>query len=158
MARQPSCLPLCKQHYQCSRTRCQMSEWRISDFPGRDRTTRDSANSTTGKPSRSRPSRFWKTITFKRVVRVQTQDEAVAATQNHETLALVMDGKKPKWLLLRCPNGCGDLLRINLSRSNHPCWRLRVSRNGKISIYPSIDRESGCRAHFFLITNVARLI
>jgi hypothetical protein len=116
-------------------------------------------NGKTDRPANTkRRSRFYKTVTFTRVVWVETQDEGVAATQDRKTLAIVTNGNKPKWLLFRCPSGCGDLLRINLSPAIYPCWRLRVSRNGKLSIYPSVDRESGCCAHFFLIANVARLL
>jgi hypothetical protein len=109
-------------------------------------------------PAAKRRSRFYKTVTFTRVIRVETQYEAASATQNDRTLALVMNGKKAKWILFRCPCGCGELLRINLSPANHPCWRLRISRTGKLSIFPSIDRDSGCRAHFYLTGNVARLL
>ncbi len=129
-----------------------MSEW--WKFGSSNNPVKSSARNLTAK----RRSRFYKTVTFTRVVRVETQDEGVSATQNEGTLALVTNGKKAKWLLFRCPCGCGDLLRINLSRANKPCWRLRVSRMGKLSIYPSIDRDSGCGAHFYLTGNVARML
>jgi hypothetical protein len=137
-----------------------MSHWWKLGFSNRNSATDPPGNGPGGtqKSILKRRSRFWKTVTFNRVVRVETQDEGLSATQDHQTLAFVTNGKKAKWLLFRCPCGCGDLLRINLSPSIHPCWRLRVSRNGKLSIFPSIDRESGCGAHFFLTANVARLL
>jgi hypothetical protein len=105
-----------------------------------------------------RRARFRDTVKFNRVVRVETQEEGRSATVDHKVLALVINGTKPKWLLFRCPCGCGELLRINLTPSIRPCWRLRISGNGKLSLYPSIDRESGCYSHFFLTANVARLL
>jgi hypothetical protein len=137
-----------------------MSQWWKLGFSGRRSKTDPSENGpeTKAKKTSKRRSRFWKVIRFARVATVETQDEGVSATHDHQTLALVANGKNPKWLLFRCPCGCGDLLRINLSPSIHPCWRIRLSKNGKISIYPSIDRDVGCGAHFFLTGNVARLL
>jgi len=116
------------------------------------------AKSSMRNPTSNRRSRFYKTVTFTRVVQVETQDDGASATENEGTLALVTNGRKTKWLLFRCPCGCGDLLRINVSRANHPCWRLRISRIGKVSIFPSIDRDSGCGSHFYLTGNVARML
>jgi hypothetical protein len=110
------------------------------------------------KASPKRRSRFWKTVTYLRVARVETQGQAISAMQDHQTLVLVTNGRKPKWLQFRCPCGCGDLLRMSLSPLIHPCWRLRISRTGKLSLFPSINRDSGCGAHFFLTSNVARLL
>ncbi len=107
---------------------------------------------------RKRYRRFKKDFRYLRVVRVETQTEGMEASRDHRVLALVTSVKKPKWLLFTCPCGCGELLRISLSRAIRPTWRIRLGRDGKVSLYPSIDRDSGCRAHFFLISNVARLL
>lgn len=109
-------------------------------------------------PAVKRRSRFWRTVVYARVVTVENQEQAASAARDGETLALIANGKKPKWLIFCCPSGCGELLRINLSPVIHPCWRLRISKTGKLSIYPSVDRNSGCGAHFFLTANVARLL
>src|SRR5260370_15233170 len=137
-----------------------MSQWWKFGLPGRRGPTNPSGKgpATESKSIPRRRSRFWKTVTFARVVTVETQDEGISATQDYRTLALVLNGNKAKWLLFRCPCGCGDLLRINLSPLIHPCWRLRISKKGKLSVYPSIDRDSGCGAHFFLTANVATLL
>jgi hypothetical protein len=52
-------------------------------------------------------------------------------------------------LVLRCPSGCGIELPINLDTRAGPAWRLyNPGRNA--SLYPSVWRESGCKAHFIL--------
>jgi hypothetical protein len=113
-------------------------------------------------PSRSpvplRRQRFSGSFCFTRVQWVENQDEAITATHDRAILALIADGSKLKWLVFHCPCGCGDLLRISLSRAIRPAWRIRLGRNGEISLYPSIDRSSGCRSHFILTCNIARML
>lgn len=51
-----------------------------------------------------------------------------------------------------CPCGCGDHLTINLDPRSGPAWRL-IRRRGKITLYPSVWRESGCNSHFIVWQN-----
>lgn len=49
-----------------------------------------------------------------------------------------------------CPCGCGDSIYLNLNEETHPSWK--VSKTEKYpTIYPSINRQRGCGAHFFII-------
>jgi hypothetical protein len=52
-------------------------------------------------------------------------------------------------LVIKCPDGCGDTLSVNLDRRSGPAWRLYRRRN-KWSLFPSIDRPTGCGSHFIL--------
>ncbi len=50
---------------------------------------------------------------------------------------------------MACPDGCGDTLVINLDDRAGKAWLLD-ERRGKLSLYPSVWREDGCRSHFIL--------
>ncbi|MER8469404.1 DUF6527 family protein [Mesorhizobium sp. M1328] len=52
-------------------------------------------------------------------------------------------------LVMLCPDGCGDVLTVNLDRRSGKAWRLD-RRLGKLTVYPSVWRDSGCRAHFIV--------
>jgi hypothetical protein len=48
-----------------------------------------------------------------------------------------------------CPDGCGELLTINLDERTGPAWSLYRSSRG-VTLYPSVWRESGCKSHFIV--------
>jgi len=51
---------------------------------------------------------------------------------------------------MKCPDGCGDDLTLNVDRAAGSAWRLY--RGGKtITLYPSVWRTEGCRSHFILL-------
>lgn len=55
----------------------------------------------------------------------------------------------PRWLILGCPDGCGDALPINLDPRSGKAWRF-VKKRGRITLYPSIWRDTGCQSHFVI--------
>jgi hypothetical protein len=52
-------------------------------------------------------------------------------------------------IVLNCPDGCGDLITINLDRRAGPAWR-RYGTLDELTIYPSVWRETGCESHFVI--------
>jgi hypothetical protein len=52
-------------------------------------------------------------------------------------------------LVMTCPDGCGDILTINLDERAGPAWRLYSDRRGT-SLFPSVWRDSGCQSHFIV--------
>ena len=64
---------------------------------------------------------------------------------------LYLIGDPGQWWLaiLRCPCGCGADIQLPMSMGADPCWRVSGS-NDKPSLWPSINRTTGCRSHFFL--------
>jgi hypothetical protein len=75
---------------------------------------------------------------------------ALSALVDVGDVALVVRGH-PRWLVLRCPDGCGEDIPINLDRRAGNAWWLH-ERDG-ITIYPSIWRETGCESHFVIWRN-----
>lgn len=55
----------------------------------------------------------------------------------------------PRSLLIKCPDGCGDTLVINLDPRSGKAWSLDA-RQGSLTLDPSVWREDGCRSHFIL--------
>lgn len=64
----------------------------------------------------------------------------------------------PKWLVMKCPDGCGDELPINLDSRAGPAWRIYQSPHLGITIYPSVWRDTGCEAHFIVWRNMILLL
>ena len=56
----------------------------------------------------------------------------------------------PRSLVMRCPDGCGETLTINLDRRAGKAWRLRAEKNATWSLYPSVWKVDGCRSHFIV--------
>jgi hypothetical protein len=72
--------------------------------------------------------------------------EALEQIPESGDVALVTRGR-PRWLLIRCPDGCGEVFPVNLDPRAGKAWRL--DRRGDVwSIYPSVWRETGCESHF----------
>ena len=74
--------------------------------------------------------------------------EAAAAVRNPGDAALVHRGVARN-VVLSCPDGCGNLLTINLDPRSGPAWR-RFGPDGALTLFPSVWRESGCCAHFIV--------
>jgi hypothetical protein len=55
-------------------------------------------------------------------------------------------------LVMRCPDGCGETITVNLDERAGPAWKF-YDRNETITLYPSVWRATGCRAHFVLWRN-----
>ncbi len=56
----------------------------------------------------------------------------------------------PRWLLLKCPCGCNDVIPINLDRRAGKSWRLYGGKDKRISLFPSVWRDTGCLSHFIV--------
>ena len=55
----------------------------------------------------------------------------------------------PRSLVMKCPDGCGQMLSINLDRRSGKAWRL-YGRGDQLTLFPSVWRDEGCEAHFIL--------
>lgn len=82
---------------------------------------------------------------------VSRQSEAAASLKRPGDIAVV-HRRTDRALVLRCPDGCGEILTINLDRRVGKAWRLYRTARG-ISLYPSVWRQTGCKSHFVLWEN-----
>lgn len=53
-------------------------------------------------------------------------------------------------MMLWCPCGCGATLDLNAVPNVRPTWRVEVHDDETVTLHPSINRQVGCRSHFFL--------
>lgn len=96
-------------------------------------------------------SKFKPTKEYKSMMEVRNQREANDVLQAKDAI-VVVNRDRPRWLKLRCPDGCGELLSINLDPLAGRSWKLLV-RTGKVSLFPSVWRDTGCESHFILWNN-----
>jgi hypothetical protein len=95
---------------------------------------------------------------FKREPRPRIRFEAIAAVDRPPNNNAVADGvfyfvsqnQKPRWVLFRCPSGCGEVITLSLQKAHYPHWRLTRTRGGRPTLYPSIWRDVGCLSHFWV--------
>lgn len=77
------------------------------------------------------------------------RSSAATAATRPGVVALVRGGGKEKWLLMKCPCGCGSQIALNLMQSHSPRWTVAVQSPTRFSVHPSVDAQS-CGAHFWL--------
>ena len=75
------------------------------------------------------------------------RDEANVLLEEPGDAVLVERGI-PRSLVMRCPDGCGETLTINLDRRAGKAWRMNAEKNATLSLYPSVWKADGCRSHF----------
>lgn len=63
--------------------------------------------------------------------------------------AVVVHRGVDRSLTMVCPDGCGEVLTINLDRRAGAAWRLYLEERA-LSLYPSVWRNTGCRSHFIV--------
>lgn len=69
-----------------------------------------------------------------------------------QAILVERDGQ-PRWLVMACPCGCREEIRVNLDRRSGPAWRIYTLPKGSFSVYPSVWRDSGCGSHFIIWSN-----
>lgn len=52
-------------------------------------------------------------------------------------------------LTVLCPDGCGEVLTINLDPRAGPAWRFYLEGQA-VSLYPSVWRKTNCCSHFIV--------
>ncbi len=78
--------------------------------------------------------------------------EAEAMLRSPGDAALVERGVL-RSLVMRCPDGCGQTLVVNLDPRAGKAWRLD-RRRGTTTLYPSVWRDGGCESHFIVWKDV----
>lgn len=62
---------------------------------------------------------------------------------------MIVERGVPRSVLIFCPDGCGETISVNLDNRSGPAWR-RYQRKEQMTLYPSIWKQDGCRAHFIV--------
>lgn len=55
----------------------------------------------------------------------------------------------PRTVVMMCPDGCGETIAVNLDPRADKAWK-KYEHHQKLTIYPSVWRDTGCRAHFIV--------
>jgi hypothetical protein len=66
--------------------------------------------------------------------------------------AVLVERGHPRLLVMQCPCGCGEEYPVNVDRKAGKAWRL-YRRQGSITLYPSVWRDTGCESHFVIWNN-----
>jgi hypothetical protein len=104
-----------------------------------------------------RPTYRW-IAEYGAVQRVKSQAQAAPLLSDPASIVIVEGDAGPKWLLMKCPDECGEIRRISLSKAMPPTWDFHNEADGTVSLYPSVHLTSGCRVHFILRHNRAYVI
>lgn len=80
----------------------------------------------------------------------QTESQKGVGDLDEEVLLVVGDPTHEKWACFHCPGGCGEKIRLNLSASRRPRWRVFVDWLGRPTVSPSIWQQNQCGCHFFI--------
>jgi hypothetical protein len=64
--------------------------------------------------------------------------------------AVIISRGQPRWMILKCPCGCGDEIPINLDRRAGKAWRFYEGASGAATLFPSVWRDTGCQSHFIV--------
>jgi hypothetical protein len=107
---------------------------------------------------RMRAMKFsYRDVRYSHIVRAHDQAEAKQQLKAG-VLVLVIPNERPKSLKFLCPCGCGEIVSVNLMPGNENAWTLDYKPKRGISLWPSVWLTSGCRSHFILRNNKARLL
>lgn len=63
--------------------------------------------------------------------------------------AVLIERGRLRSLVMRCPDGCGQVLVVNLDERAGKAWELDLRKEGP-TLYPSVWRDGGCESHFIV--------
>lgn len=66
--------------------------------------------------------------------------------------AVIVNRGHVRSIVFSCPDGCGELLTINLDPKAGKAWRLYRNTHG-VTVFPSVWRDNGCKSHFVVWRN-----
>lgn len=51
---------------------------------------------------------------------------------------------------MQCPCGCGDTIELLVVAEARPRWDVRVGKDNRPTLHPSVWRKNGCGSHFWI--------
>jgi len=94
---------------------------------------------------------------FSRVQWVERHSDALSALREGNPLVIVSSAGMAKRLEFMCPCDCKERVSLYVGRGGGRAWRIRLEE-GRLSVTPSIQRQTGCRSHFFILRSQALLL
>lgn len=64
-------------------------------------------------------------------------------------MTVVRDGVD-KWACFRCPGGCGETIKLSLSKNKRPKWTAVPDWLKRPTVSPSVRQLNDCRCHFWI--------
>ena len=86
-------------------------------------------------------------LNLKAVVESRTDVGNLLAKQGD---AVVIQRGQPRWMMLKCPCGCGEDIPINLDCRGGKAWRYYDGGGRGVTLFPSVWRDTGCQSHFIV--------
>ena|SRR2546429_4435644 len=99
----------------------------------------------------------FRNVSYPKTVRVPDQQTALKYLKPG-VIVLVMPGQRPKSIKLLCPCGCREIISINLMPQAGQAWRVEYEPTRGLSLWPSVWLDAGCKSHFILRWNNAKLL
>jgi uncharacterized protein DUF6527 len=93
---------------------------------------------------------FGKTERRPSVLTVTRMEEVDKDCLESSVIYVESRGGLDRWLHLKCPCGCADVISLNLMTNHRPFWSITWHGDGTLTVMPSVDKTSGCRSHFFI--------
>lgn len=88
---------------------------------------------------------------FKTDFEIQFVDDMPDHADVHNGIITIVGGVGwAKWVLFKCPCGCGEVLTLSLMKSFRPRWRIKLDKKNRVTLSPSVWKREGCRSHFFI--------
>lgn len=82
---------------------------------------------------------------------VEYSEDNPTPNKVQDKVLFVVGGKGyVKWVYIKCPCGCGDILTLSLMKKNRPSWNLKVDKLHRPTLYPSVWKNDGCKSHFWI--------
>jgi hypothetical protein len=88
---------------------------------------------------------------------VGTRSEVAGLLANPGDAVMIQRGH-PRWIMLKCPCGCGEEIPINLDARAGKAWRFYERRSRGATLFPSVWRDTGCQSHFIVWNNCILLL
>jgi Family of unknown function (DUF6527) len=83
---------------------------------------------------------------------VPSHHEATGLVSQPGDVAIVKRGNL-RCVVMRCPDGCGETITLNLDPKTDKAWRIYRSKRG-LTLFPSVWRDTGCQSHFVVWEDV----
>lgn len=69
-----------------------------------------------------------------------------------QSVLYVIGSRASPWkAAIVCPCGCRELIELNMAPPGKPRWRIVSIVEGRVTLYPSVWRTTGCRSHFLIL-------